>query len=124
MTRPVHFEILAEDPQKISAFYEKALGWQINQWGEETYWLVTSGPDDVPGINGAIMGQNFDQAVINTIEIESLEESLAKVKAAGGKLVHGPNEIPGVGTHAYCADPEGTLFGLMQPVAEIGQQSL
>jgi predicted enzyme related to lactoylglutathione lyase len=27
----------------------------------------------------------------------------------------GPNEIPGVGLHAYCADPEGNLFGILQP---------
>ena len=44
---------------------------------------------------------------------------LEKVEAAGGKKVHGPNEIPGVGVHAYCADPEGNLFGILQPATEM-----
>jgi predicted enzyme related to lactoylglutathione lyase len=120
MIRPVHFEILADDPQKVGAFYEAALGWTIAAWegGEEPYWLVTTGPDDVPGINGGIMQRSFPQAVINTAEVESLQEVLDKVEAAGGKVVQGPMDIPGVGRHAYCSDPEGNLFGLMQPAME------
>jgi hypothetical protein len=66
-------------------------------------------------MNGAIMRRELPQAVINTIAVDSLPETLARVDAAGGKTVHGPNEIPGVGLHAYCADPEGNLFGLLQP---------
>jgi hypothetical protein len=117
MARPVHFEILADDPKKAAAFYESVLGWEIAAWedGPEPYWLVTTGPEDTPGIDGAIMHRSFQQAVINTIQVDSLQERLAKVEAAGGKLVLGPNEIPGVGQHAYCSDPEGNLFGLLQP---------
>jgi predicted enzyme related to lactoylglutathione lyase len=120
MMRPVHFEILAEDPEKSVAFYGEVLGWEIGTWdgGEQSYWLVTTGPDDIPGINGGIMGRQFKQAVINTLEVESLNDMLAKVEAAGGQIVHGPNEVPGVGLHAYCADPEGILFGLMQPAPQ------
>jgi len=29
MKRPVHFEILAEDPKKIAGFYESLFGWEI-----------------------------------------------------------------------------------------------
>ena len=61
------------------------------------------------------MGRHFDQPVINTVYVESLDDAIRRVEAAGGKKVHGPNEVPGVGLHAYCSDPEGTLFGLMEP---------
>ena len=118
MYRPVHFEILADNPEKISIFYRSVLGWKVEPWSGQgsPYWLVTTGPDDVPGINGGIMHRDFPQPVIHTIEVESLSDCLKKVESAGGKLVNGPNEIPGVGTHAYCSDPEGNLFGLLQPV--------
>jgi predicted enzyme related to lactoylglutathione lyase len=123
MSRPVHFEIQADDPEKIAGFYHDLFGWEVATWeGPQTYWMVTTGPEDTPGINGGILHRHFPQAVINTVMIDSLEEMISRVEAAGGKLVHGPNEIQGAGTHAYCADPEGNLFGMMQP-ASVGEDS-
>ena len=118
--RPVHFEILSKDPERSAKFYREALGWEVNSWpgGEQTYWLVTTGPTEQPGINGGIMGQHLPQVVINTIEVPVLAEAIAKIEAAGGKVVHGPNEVADVGLHAYCADPDGTLFGVMEPHPE------
>ncbi len=114
--RPVHFEILADNPEKVAEFYRSVLGWETASWGgSPPYWLVTTGPDGVPGINGGIMQRHFPQAVINTIAVDSLKDVAARVVSAGGKAVLGPNEIPGIGTHMYCADPEGNLFGLLQP---------
>jgi hypothetical protein len=123
MGRLVHFEILAEDPQKAVDFYKSVFDWEIATWGggEQAYWLITTGPEDVPGINGAIMGTNFPQKVINTIDVESLDEMLAKVEAAGGKMVHGPSEVPNVGMHAYCEDSQGNLFGMMQAFEGMGE---
>jgi len=120
MNRPVHFEILTDHPEKIGAFYREVLGWEIATWDgeEQTYWLVTTGPEGSPGIDGGIMHRHFSQSVINTMEVESLENAAAAVKNAGGKVVQGPNQIPGVGLHAYCADPDGNLFGLLQPGRE------
>ncbi|MDD5541547.1 MAG: VOC family protein [Acidobacteriia bacterium] len=119
MARPVHFEILANDPEKMAEFYRKTLGWKIATWNDpQAYWLVTTGPDDTPGINGGIMERHFQQAVINTVQVESLEQMIASIEVAGGKKVFGPHEIQGVGTHAYCADPEGNMFGILQPTAK------
>ena len=118
MNRPVHFEILADDPVKVGEFYKEVFNWEINTWGggEQTYWLVKTGSEDKPGIDGGIMGREFDQAVINTLETNSLSETTKKIEEAGGKIIHGPNEIPGVGNHAYFADIEGNLFGVLQPL--------
>jgi hypothetical protein len=123
MGRLVHFEILTEDPQKAVDFYKSVFDWEIATWGggEESYWLITTGADDTPGINGAIMGTSFPQKVINTIDVESLDEMLVKVEAAGGKTVHGPNEVPGVGMHAYCEDSQGNLFGMMQAFQDMSE---
>jgi predicted enzyme related to lactoylglutathione lyase len=120
MSRPVHFEILAKNPEKLAAFYADLFGWKVDTWeGEgEGYWPVTTGEEAAVGINGAFMGAHFPQAVINTIQVDSLEESMERVKAGGGQVVHGPNEIPGVGMHSYCTDPEGTWFGILEPAPE------
>jgi predicted enzyme related to lactoylglutathione lyase len=122
MGRLVHFEILVEDPQEVVKFYESVFGWEIATWGgEQAYWLVTTGPESEGGINGAIMGTSLPQKVINTVDVESLDDMIEKVKAAGGKLVHGPNEVPGVGMHAYCEDSQGVLFGMMQSFEDMGE---
>lgn len=122
MGRPVHFEILTDKPEKMADFYKSVFGWKVEPWegGDDPYLLLSTGSEDEAGIDGAIMGRHFPQAVINTIEIESLDEMLKKVGQAGGKIVQGPNEIPGVGTHAYCQDPDGNLFGMMQPAPDMG----
>jgi len=32
MSRVIHFEIPASDPERASAFYQKVFGWKIEQW--------------------------------------------------------------------------------------------
>jgi predicted enzyme related to lactoylglutathione lyase len=54
--RVIHFEIHADDPKRAVEFYKKVFGWKISKWeGPAEYWLVTTGDDKQPGINGAIM---------------------------------------------------------------------
>lgn len=119
MSRPVHFEILSEDPARVAAFYREAFGWEIATWdGPQSYWLATTGPQGERGIDGGFMHRHFQQPVINTIGVASMDETERKIEAAGGRKVHGPTEVPGVGMHAYFADPDGTLFGVLEPVME------
>jgi uncharacterized protein len=116
MNRPVHFEILGSDPPRLAEFYARVFGWETATWeGPQGYWLLTTGAEDTPGIHGGLMHRHFPQAVINTISVASLDETVAAVEAAGGARIHGPNEIPGVGVHVYCTDPEGIIFGVLQP---------
>ena len=55
MPRVVHFEIHAGDPARAINFYERVFGWTFLKWdGPMPYWLVTTGPDAEPGINGGL----------------------------------------------------------------------
>lgn len=118
MSRPIHFEILVDEPERVAAFYREVFGWEVATWdGPQEYWPAQTGARDVPGIDGAFMHRHFEQPVINTIPVESLDDALAKVDAAGGEMIHGPNEVPGVGMHAYCQDPAGVIFGVLEPAA-------
>lgn len=116
MSRVIHFEIGAEDPERTQAFYADALGWTVSKWdGPVDYWLATTGGQDEPGINGAFMHARPDwQRVVHTVDVEDLNATIAKVEANGGKLVQARMAVPGVGYMAYCQDPEGVIFGLMQ----------
>jgi predicted enzyme related to lactoylglutathione lyase len=53
-------------------------------------------------------------AVVNTIDVASLDEAVAKVLANGGTIAMPKMVVPGVGYLAYCNDTEGIMFGMMQ----------
>ncbi len=116
MSRVTHFEIPADDPERAIKFYSKVFGWKIKKWeGPMDYWLVTTGSDKEPGINGAIMKKSDPaMGVVNSIDVTSVDASLKKVVAAGGKTIMPKTPIPGVGYFAYCQDTEGNMFGMMQ----------
>jgi len=120
MSRVVHFEIHAEEPQCAIKFYEGVLGWQFNQWGGQDYWVITTGPSDQPGINGGLLprqGTIDGQAVIAyvcTADVTSLDETSAAVDAQGGTMVVPKMPVPTVGWLAYFKDTEGNIFGAMQ----------
>ena len=116
MSRVIHFEIPAEDPERAAAFYQKAFGWNIEKWpGPMDYWMVNTGADTCPGINGGLLKKSTQVAgTTNTIGVESVDKAVESVKAAGGKLMMPKTAIPTVGYFAYLEDTEGNLFGVMQ----------
>lgn len=126
MSRVVHFEIHAENPQRAIKFYEAVLGWQISQWGGQEYWLIKTGPDDQPGIDGAILprrGLIDGEAVIAyvcTANVASLDETIAKVESNGGAIALPKMPVPTVGWLAYFKDTEGNIFGAMQSDPQAG----
>jgi predicted enzyme related to lactoylglutathione lyase len=58
-------------------------------------------------------GEPFGGPII-TVDVESIDDALGRVAAAGGKVVLPKNEVPGMGFTAYFSDSEGNLMGLWQ----------
>ena len=128
MPRVVHFEIHAADPNRAVKFYESLFGWTFQKWeGPMEYWLVTTGPNDQPGINGGLVqrqGEIDGQAVIAyvcTVDVENLDASVQAAVDNGGQIALPKMPIPGMGWLAYCKDTEGNIFGMMQGDPNAGQ---
>ncbi|MGZ7067988.1 MAG: VOC family protein, partial [Methanobacterium sp.] len=101
MPRVVHFEIPADDPERAIEFYKNVFGWKIDKWeGPFDYWLVTTGEEEEPGINGAIMSKEMGDMIRNTIGVENFNEYAEKIKNAGGKMLTDKQTIPGIGIMA------------------------
>ena len=119
MNRPNHFEIYTDDPKAVQLFYEKVFGWRFSKFegGPMEYWLIATGPDNQPGINGGMtrprQGQN--PGTLNTVAVESLAATIKQIEQRGGKICIPKMAIPGVGWLAYAADPAGNVFGIIQP---------
>jgi predicted enzyme related to lactoylglutathione lyase len=123
MPRVIHFEIHAEDPERAAKFYRELFDWEITRWeGPSPYWLVTTGPDGQPGINGGILkrtgsppspGQPVN-AYIGTVDVPDLDGFLVRSGNLGSKVVVARMAVAGIGWLAYCTDTEGNIFGMMQ----------
>jgi predicted enzyme related to lactoylglutathione lyase len=115
-SRIVHFELPADDPDRAAKFYADAFGWQVTKWGGPTdYWLVTTGEEGEPGIDGGIgKRQSAEDQTTNTIDVPDLDAAVAAVEAAGGRITNAKHAVSGVGWLAYATDTEGNPFGMMQ----------
>jgi len=118
MPRVIHFEISADEPARALRFYSDVFGWDARKWeGPDDYWLVTTGEEGQTGIDGGLYkrheGMSFTSHV-NTIDVPSVDEFIARITSHGGKAVTSKMHIPGVGYFAYCEDTEGNMFGIMQ----------
>ena len=104
MSRVIHFEIPVTDMERATTFYKKAFGWKIEKWpGPMEYYMVTTGAEGTPGINGGMMPkQGPTTATTNTIGVASVDKAITAVQGAGGKVVMPKTPIPTVGYFAYC----------------------
>lgn len=130
MSRVVHFEIHAANPERAAAFYRAVFGWQVSEWtvpgvqipDENRYWLVNTGDEKTPGINGGILFRRGEaptdgqpvNAFVCTIDVASLEDTVQRALAAGAIVAMPKMPVKGVGWLAYCKDTEGNIFGMMQ----------
>jgi predicted enzyme related to lactoylglutathione lyase len=119
MGRVVHFEIPFANVDVIRNFYTNVFNWTFTKWeGPEDYWLVTTGKENEPGIGGGLIPVMADmgatKGMINTIDVDDLDQTLARVMANGGTEIMPKSPVPGVGWLAYVRDPEGTVIGMMQ----------
>ncbi len=126
MGRVVHFEIHASDPEALVSFYSNLFGWTITKWeGPMDYWLISTGPPADRGIDGGLVkrhgGNAADGQPVNafvcTIGVDSVQESLDKALALGGLVAVPIMPVPGVGQLCYAKDPDGNIFGMLQPDA-------
>jgi uncharacterized protein len=121
MPRVVHFEIHAAEPERAANFYKTLFDWEFQKWeGPMDYWMVITGPNEQPGINGGMVrrqGEIDGQAVIAyvcTVDVADVDASTNTATSNGAQVVVPKMPIPGVGWLVYCKDTEGNIFGMMQ----------
>jgi len=90
MNRVTHFEIYTDDPESVQPFYQDVFGWKFQKFegGPVEYWLVTTGDDKEPGINGGVTRPRQGQrpGTLNTIAVGSLDQTMKKIEQRGGKI--------------------------------------
>lgn len=117
MERMVHFDVFADNPERMAGFYAQAFGLDfVRDPRGGDFWL-RDGLDDGQSLIFGRVGKRPAHRVTGTptIHTSSADEALARAVAAGGRVIVPRRAIPGIGHMAYCEDPEGNAFSIFQP---------
>ena len=111
-------ELMSDEPAAALAFYGRHFGWSVGGAMDMgplgTYTFVEH---EGTGI-GAIMPRMPGVPVscwTFYIGVANIDAAMAAVKAGGGQVLKGPDQIPGGEFSANCVDPQGAAFGIVGP---------
>ena len=95
MSRVIHFDLSADNPERAAEFYKTVFGWQVNKWeGPEDYWMIQTGTEKEPGITGGIAGRiKPEDSTAVVLDVESVDETAKQVVEAGGIIREGKKAI-------------------------------
>jgi predicted enzyme related to lactoylglutathione lyase len=113
----VHWEFWSEDPARIAEFYQRVFDWNIRALPELNYQLVETGGQG--GINGGIMKPKagpWPGKLAFYIDVDDIDRFSERIQQAGGKIVLGKTEVPGVGELSLFEDPDGRVLGMWKQV--------
>jgi predicted enzyme related to lactoylglutathione lyase len=111
-------ELHAGDWESAFAFYSGLFGWTkadaMDMGADGIYQLFAI--DGVP--TGGMMTKTKEVPEPHWVyyfNVDDIDAAAARAKAAGGKLLHGPHEVPGGRWIVNCSDPQGATFALLGP---------
>jgi len=122
----VHFEIPANNPEKLSEFYKNLFGWKIEKMsmGDMDYWMIETRAgtaqnmekaQTTAGTNGGMMKKmDATQRPVNYVMVESVDDFSKKIQSLGGKIIVPKTPIPNMGAFAVGLDPEGNPIGIFE----------
>jgi hypothetical protein len=115
----VWYDLMTTDAKAAAAFYSKVVGWRTQDAGmsDRSYTILSAKETSVGGLMPippdarAAGARPFWNGYIGVSDVDGFAK---RVKEAGGTVHRGPEDIPGVGRFAVCADPHGATFFLFK----------
>ncbi|BDG02949.1 VOC family protein [Anaeromyxobacter oryzae] len=116
-------ELMTDDVEGARRFYGDLLGWSWK--GEDmgpagTYWLASRGERQVCGMMQKPAGVPMPSAWSSYVLVDDVDAAAERCKAAGGRVLRPPADIPNVGRFAVIADPWGAV---LEPFRASGGES-
>jgi len=114
-------ELMTRDVAKAKDFYAKTLGWTYDDMPMgEMYGTYTVAKADGKMVAGMFkmdgpMFEGQPPSWFAYIAVDDLDARLKKAKAAGGKVMREPWDVPGIGRIAIVVDPTGAAQGWIVP---------
>lgn len=112
-----HIDIPVSDTARAQAFYSRLFGWQIAEVPGFEGYPMWQAPNQISGGGLAPRSDDFTQPR-SYVEVDSIDETLAVVKAEGGTVLMGKSPISDTSWWAVFTDPDGNTVGLYEGFTE------
>ena len=110
-----YVELPVDDLGQAKAFYARALGWAFNDYGPDYAGIQDPGkPGQEFGGLSPHTPPSRGEGVLALVRTENVDDALASVLAAGGRIQVELHDYPG-GRRFTFADPSGNVLGVYQP---------
>lgn len=122
MDKVQYFEIPADDLSRVKKFYQSVFGWKLVDVPNMDYTMAYTTevddhymPKEPAVINGGMMKRDATAtSPVVVITVDSIKDSLLKIKAAGGTIVMETRQVGDMGLYARIKDTEGNIIGVWQ----------
>ncbi|MBM6547087.1 VOC family protein [Janibacter sp. YIM B02568] len=114
-----HIDIPVSDIAAAQDFYSGLFGWQISAPPGFEDYPMWQAPNKISGGGLAPREDGFTQPR-SYVEVDSIDETLAKVTESGGSVVMERSPISETSWWAIFADPDGNHIGLYEGTTEVG----
>ena len=109
-------ELHAGNGAEAFAFYSKLFGWTkteaLDMGPMGTYQMFATGGEAVGGMVTK-MAQTPHPHWLYYFNVDAADAAEARVKKAGGKVLRGPDQVPGGHWIVQCLDPQGAMFAMV-----------
>ena len=110
----IWYELTTPDVDAAKTFYPRFTGWGLMPFDSD-YTMFTTGGMPVAGIfrlTDEMRQRGVPPNWMPYVESSDVDETARKAASLGGKVMHGPDDIPGTGRFAVVQDPQGAVFGV------------
>ena len=108
-----HIDIPVADLAAAASFYTELFGWRIADVPGFEGYPMWQAPNGISGGGLAPRGEGFTQPR-SYVEVDSIEDTLEKVRAGGGTVLMERSPISDTSWWAIFADPDGNHVGLYE----------
>lgn len=116
----VWYELMTSDAAGAKKFYPSVTGWGTEDWQNANYTMWTASGIPLGGIvqlRPDQLQQGMQPNWMPYVEASDVDGTARLAASIGGRVLFGPQDIPGTGRFAVLADPQGAVFAIYKSLS-------
>ena len=119
----IWYELMSKDPDASKKFYDDVVGWNIGPKlaGDMDYRMISASDGHIGGVlrlTDEMVKHGARPIWLAYFGVDDVDATVAKIVAAGGKVLMPAWDIPDVGRIAMVTDPQGIPFYVMRGASD------